>query len=59
MVEDVVFHEFAHETVDRAAGGSETAKNLGALFVGVQALEYRLELTDNLFWSGLPSPVFL
>jgi hypothetical protein len=51
VVEDVVFHEFAHEAVDRATRGSETAKDLGALFIAAQALEYRLELADNLLGS--------
>ena len=39
MVEDVIFHEFADEAVDRASGCSETTEDLGALLVGVQALE--------------------
>ena len=38
VVEDVIFHELAHEAVDRPTGGSETAKDLGALFVAIRAL---------------------
>ena len=51
VVEDVIFHELAHEAVDRPTGGSETAKDLGALFVAIQGFEYRLELTDDFFGS--------
>jgi hypothetical protein len=40
-VEDVIFHEPAHGGVDRPTGGSETAKDLGALFVPIQGFEYR------------------
>ena len=38
MIEDVIFHEFAHEAIDGATGGSETVKNLGALFIVIQSL---------------------
>lgn len=48
VVEDVIFHEFAHEAVDRATGGGETAKDLRALLVAVQTLEYGFELADDL-----------
>jgi len=47
VVEDVVFHEFSHQAVDRATSSSETPKNLGALLIAVQALLYRLELPDD------------
>jgi hypothetical protein len=47
VVEDVVFHEFPHQAVDRATGGSETAENPGALLVAIQSLECRLELPDD------------
>ena len=47
MVDDVVFHEFTHQAVNGSTGSSETAKNLGAWLVAVQALEYRLELADD------------
>jgi hypothetical protein len=45
----VIFHEFTHKTVDCAACRSETAKDLGALFIAIQALEYRFELSDDFF----------
>ena len=48
MVEDVIFHEFAHEAVYSTTGGGETAEYLRALLVAVQALEYGLELADDL-----------
>ena len=51
MVEDVVFHEFRHQTVDRTTGGCETVENLGALRIVIQRLEDRLELPDDLFGS--------
>jgi hypothetical protein len=43
-VEDVIFHEFAHEAVDRATGGGETVKNLGALLIFIQPFKNGLEL---------------
>jgi hypothetical protein len=51
VVEDVVFHEFRHQAVDRTTGGSETAENLGALLVAIESLEYRLELPNDFFGS--------
>jgi hypothetical protein len=48
VVEDVIFHEFAHEAVYSTTGGGETAEYLRALLVAVQALEYGLELADDL-----------
>jgi hypothetical protein len=51
VVEDVVFHEFPHQAVGGATGGSETAKNLGALLVAIQSLKYGLELPDDFFGS--------
>ena len=47
MVEDVIFHEFAHQTVDGSAGSSETPKNFRALLVGIQSLENGFELPDD------------
>ena len=38
VIEDVVFHEFTHQAVDRATGGGETVKNLGALSSGPQSV---------------------
>ena len=51
VVEDVVFHEFRHQAVDRTTRGSETAENLGALLVAIESLEYRLELPNDFFGS--------
>ena len=47
MVEDVIFHQFAHQAVDGAPGGREAVKDLGALLVVIQAFENRLELADD------------
>jgi hypothetical protein len=51
VVEDVVFHEFRHQAVDRTTGSGEAVKNLGALLVAVQSLEHRLELPDDFLGS--------
>lgn len=52
VVEDVIFHQFAHQAVDGAPGGREAVKDLGALLVVIQAFENRLELTDDFLWFG-------
>ena len=51
VVDDVIFHEFAHQAVNGTAGSSEAPENFGALLVVVQSLKNRLELTDDFLGS--------
>jgi hypothetical protein len=51
VVDDVIFHEFAHQAVDGTAGSSEAPKNLRALLIVIQSFKNRLELSDNFFGS--------
>lgn len=59
LVEDVVFHKFRHQAVDRATGSCETVNNLGALLVVIPPLKYRLELADNLLGPVYPNLISL
>ena len=51
VVEDVVFHEFPHQAVNRSPGAGETVKNFRALLIFIQSLQDRVELSDDLFGS--------
>jgi hypothetical protein len=47
VVDDVVFHEFGHQTVDASACGRQALKNLGAWLVFTEPPEDGLHLPDD------------
>jgi hypothetical protein len=47
VVADVVFHQFGHEAVDGAAGGSEALEGVGAGLILMERAKNAFELPDD------------
>jgi len=48
VVADVVFHELAHEAVDRATRGGEALEDIRAGIVFIEGAQDAFELADDL-----------
>ena len=59
VVADVVFHQFAHQAVDRATRGGQALQDFGARLVLIQGAPDSLELPHDLSWCGSADPAFL
>jgi len=47
MIPNVIFHQFAHQAVDRASRGRQALKHVGTLLIFVQSTQNAFELTDD------------
>jgi hypothetical protein len=49
VVEDVILQQFAHQAIDRAAGGGQALQHIGAMGILFKRTKDGFQLSDDLF----------
>ena len=52
VIQDVILHQFAHQAVDGAAGGSQALENVGAVGILFQTTKDGFQLADDFLGAG-------
>jgi hypothetical protein len=49
VVEDVILQQFAHQAINRAAGGGKALQHIGAMGILFKSMKDGFQLSDDLF----------